>query len=222
MYLKNKQTGNAWLIGIIALGVLVSLGILVNYGLKGTANNNEAVKSQSSMAADVDNAMTADEKGGIAIDNKDAIMEDKEDGEMKDDTGTMMPPAPGDMIEKNDGTSGDGGLMAEDDVSVSGGAGDYLVYTAANYAAAEGDKRVLFFHAAWCPFCQEADRDFNANLEKIPAGVTLLKTDYDNAKDLKKKYGVTYQHTFVQVDASGNAVTKWNGGGINELIARLK
>jgi hypothetical protein len=35
--------------------------------------------------------------------------------------------------------------------------------------------------------------------------------DYDNSDELKKKYGVTYQHTLVQVDKDGNLIKKWSG-----------
>ena len=50
-----------------------------------------------------------------------------------------------------------------------------------------------------------------ANLQKIPAGIHILKVDYDHSEDLQKKYGVTYQHTFVQVDENGNLLKKWSG-----------
>ena len=40
--------------------------------------------------------------------------------------------------------------------------------------------------------------------------------------DLAKKYGITYQHTFVQIDSQGKEVTKWNGGQTDELAANIK
>lgn len=85
-----------------------------------------------------------------------------------------------------------------------------------------GQKVVLFFHAPWCPYCKAANTAFLNNLSQIPAGVTVLKTDYDSNTDLKKKYGVTYQHTFIQIDQQGNLVTKWNGGDIDNLKQNLK
>lgn len=98
----------------------------------------------------------------------------------------------------------------------------YVTYSQAAFDAAAGKKRVLFFHAPWCPTCRPADAAFQKDSALIPESVVLFKTDYDTSTDLKKKYNVTYQHTFVQVDASGNAVTKWNGGQITELIANIK
>jgi peroxiredoxin len=87
---------------------------------------------------------------------------------------------------------------------------------------AAGHKVVLFFHADWCPFCVEADKQFKAKLDQIPQGVTVLKTNYDTETALKKKYAVTYQHTFVQIDAEGNLSSKWNSGDIDNLKKNLK
>jgi hypothetical protein len=41
-------------------------------------------------------------------------------------------------------------------------------------------------------------------------------------KELAKKYGITYQHTFVQIDSTDQVVTKWNGGRLKELLSNLK
>jgi thioredoxin-related protein len=46
---------------------------------------------------------------------------------------------------------------------------------------------------------------------EIPENVNLLKVDYDNSSELKLKYGVTMQHTFVLVDAKGEMIKKWSG-----------
>lgn len=100
--------------------------------------------------------------------------------------------------------------------------GAYVPYSASAFSESSGKKRVLFFHAPWCPFCIAADKAFNANLSRIPADVVLLKTDYDTEKALKAKYVVTYQHTFVTVDGAGNKIKVWNGGDIEELIANTK
>lgn len=103
-------------------------------------------------------------------------------------------------------------------------AGSYQDYSTATIATEQkaGNKVVLFFHAPWCPYCKAADIAFKANATSIPAGVTVLKTDYDSNTELKKKYGVTYQHTFVQIDTNGNQVSKWNGGDIDNLIKYIK
>jgi len=103
----------------------------------------------------------------------------------------------------------------------------YVDYSEANLAkATESDgKAMLFFAAlAWCPSCQAADKDIQANFDKVPSDVTILRVDYDTAKDLKQKYAITMQDTFVQVDENGEEVTRWNSGGqgVQALLANAK
>lgn len=107
-------------------------------------------------------------------------------------------------------------------VSKAATPGQYLEYSPAVFAASGGSKRVYFFHASWCPTCKAANQEFMDNQNKIPADVIILKTDYDHETELKKLYGITYQHTFVYVDANGKELAKWNGGGITELVANTK
>lgn len=101
----------------------------------------------------------------------------------------------------------------------------FVAYSDENLKQATGDggKAIIFFHASWCPVCSEAEADLKANWDKVPADVTILKTDYDSARELKAKYGVVSQDTWVQVDDKGNEVTKWNSGGqgLASLLANL-
>jgi thiol-disulfide isomerase/thioredoxin len=91
-------------------------------------------------------------------------------------------------------------------------AGTYEPYAPSKLAMASTDHTVvLFFHASWCPTCKALDADIKAHLDAIPGSLTILDVDYDTAADLKKKYGVTMQHTFVEVDAQGNLLKKWTG-----------
>ena len=80
---------------------------------------------------------------------------------------------------------------------------------------------VLFFYATWCPTCRSARKDFIERQNDFK-NINLILVDYDNSKDLKKKYGVTYQHTFVQIDENGNALAKWNGGATDDLLSKVK
>lgn len=95
----------------------------------------------------------------------------------------------------------------------------YQDYSPQVFTANTDKKRVYFFHAKWCPTCKVADQEFTSRANEIPQDVIVFKTDYDTEKDLKTKYGITYQHTFVYVDSAGNELAKWNGGGIAELIS---
>ncbi len=101
--------------------------------------------------------------------------------------------------------------------------GSYEDYAPEKIALAANNKVVLFFKADWCPTCRALDADINAHLSSVPTGTTILKVNYDNSTEQKKKYGVTYQHTFVQVDAQGNMIAKWTGSPtLAELIKKIK
>lgn len=101
--------------------------------------------------------------------------------------------------------------------------GSYEVYSAERLARAETGDVVLFFRASWCPSCRALNSSIESNLKSIPEGVTILKTDYDTETELKKKYGVTYQHTLVQVDKNGNMIKKWSGGStLDNLLSQIQ
>lgn len=98
----------------------------------------------------------------------------------------------------------------------------YVPYTPQVFAAASDKRRVLYFHAPWCPTCRPLDKALSSNPNQIPEGIVLFKTDYDTETALKTKYAVTYQHTFVEVDGQKNAVQTWNGGDIADIVSRLR
>ncbi len=77
-------------------------------------------------------------------------------------------------------------------------------------SATADEKVVLFFHATWCSTCKLLADDIATNAETIPDDVRILLVDFDSATDLKQKYGVTLQHTLVQVDSSGEAIEQWH------------
>ncbi len=104
----------------------------------------------------------------------------------------------------------------------------YRTNHAAELNEARSPRRVLFFYASWCPTCIPADKIISANQSTLPSDVIIYRLNYNDPdtdqteRDLAKQYGVTYQHTFVQIDESGEVVAKWNGGGFSELLANLK
>jgi len=92
---------------------------------------------------------------------------------------------------------------------------------AAAQALAEKGPTVLFFAADWCPTCRVALNDINANGARMNQ-ITVVVVDYDKAADLKAKYGVTSQHTYVQIDARGGKLAIWNGGGVDDIVKNVK
>ncbi len=103
----------------------------------------------------------------------------------------------------------DSAVLKDDAVTME--AGVYEAYAPEKLARAETGDVVLFFHASWCPSCRGLNSDIEKNLGAIPEDMSILKMDYDKETELKKKYGVTYQHTLVQVDKDGNLIKKWSG-----------
>ncbi|MDO8648523.1 MAG: thioredoxin family protein [Candidatus Peregrinibacteria bacterium] len=96
------------------------------------------------------------------------------------------------------------------------------VYTAyADGVIGNGKKSVLFFHAGWCPICKSAEADLKQWYSEEGFPLTTYKVDYDAETELKTKYGVTYQHTFVVIDGQGNVVQKLQGPSDAELQALL-
>lgn len=89
--------------------------------------------------------------------------------------------------------------------------GNYSDYSFEKLQSTSGNKAILFFAASWCPTCKALDLDIRNNISTIPANLAILKVDYDTSTALKTKYGVTYQHTLIQVDSSGNEIKRWFG-----------
>jgi thiol-disulfide isomerase/thioredoxin len=106
--------------------------------------------------------------------------------------------------------------------------GKYVTYSEGIINSTKDDRRVLFFYASWCSTCRPADKSFIDNEANIPEDVVVIRVNYNDPdtdqeeKDLAKKYGIGYQHTFVEIDAEGNKVNLWNGGGFEELLENLK
>jgi thiol-disulfide isomerase/thioredoxin len=89
---------------------------------------------------------------------------------------------------------------ATEPAAAPGTEGAYVDYSPTAIAEATGDT-VLFFHAPWCPQCRSVESDILSS--GVPAGVTIIKVDYDSNQDLRQEYGVTLQTTFVAVDRDG-------------------
>lgn len=81
---------------------------------------------------------------------------------------------------------------------VNPNAGRYTDYIDGKNMEHAYKKTILFFHAPWCGDCQAFDKVLREGT--IPAGVQILKVDYDSRQDLRQKYGVAKQSTFVELD----------------------
>ena len=134
------------------------------------------------------------------------------------------------IYSSSNSSKNDAAMMKKDETSMMDKsdtmmkAGSYESYAPEKIALASATHDVvLFFRASWCPICRALDADIKANLSKIPESLAILDVNYDNSTALKQKYGVTYQHTFVQVDKDGNLIKKWNGSPtLSALVSEVK
>lgn len=98
----------------------------------------------------------------------------------------------------------------EEPASVSA-SGRYVDYSADLVDDDGFQTTVLFFYAGWCPECRGYDMAINDST--MPDGTQVLKVDYDTSQDLRQKYGVTIQSSFVRVNETGDKQALWNGYG---------
>lgn len=142
-------------------------------------------------------------------------MEQKEDGMMADTDDAMMKKTDGAMVDEASMEKKDEGAMMQK--------GSYEPYAAEKLAKAHEGDVVLFFRASWCPTCRALDADIRANADTIPGGLTILDVNYDTETALKQKYGVTSQHTLVQVSSDGSLIKKWQGSAnLAALVTQVK
>lgn len=168
--------------GVILLGAIAYGAYAYTQSSAGTANEEKVMEEVGMMDKKMDEE-TMEDKGTIT----------KDDGMMQD---------PSSGMDKEEGMAEEGMMKP----------GSYEAYAPEKLAMAETGDVVLFFHASWCPSCRGLNADIEKNLGAIPSDLTILKVDYDAETELKKKYGVTYQHTLVQVSADGTLIKKWSGG----------
>ena len=128
------------------------------------------------------------------------------------------------MVGKEEGAMTEDKTMEDDSITDQGesGSGFYEDYSPEKLSRAGNGYVVLFFKAPWCPTCRALDKNINEHIEDIPSDVSILKVDYDTSTDLKMKYKITYQHTFVQVDQNGELVKKWQGSPtLSDLLSEI-
>lgn len=160
-----------------------------------------------------------------------SMMKPTEEKMMESDTkmedAGMMEEESDAMMEKPSMETKEGSMMKSEAMMMAKSE-RYVTYSKESLEQAKDSRRVLFFYASWCPNCKPADAEFREKMSEIPSDVTVVRVNYNDPdtdqeeKDLARQYGVTYQHTFVQIDQDGQAVTKWNGGKMAELLKNIK
>lgn len=168
----------------LVIGGVIIVTILISIGAfayNSSRNNNETVSTQDTKSGD---SMTKTDDKMMVGDKTEA----------------------GDSTEKSDDKMIKDDSMPKNEVS-----GKYAPYSSDLLANAKDGNVVIFFNATWCPTCRSTVKNINENLNNIPSDLTILSADYDKETSLRRKYGVTTQHTFVKVDANGDLIKKESG-----------
>jgi thioredoxin 1 len=186
------------LIGVVALGLVYSVVASVN-------------KSKMEEKAMMEEKMMMEKAEMEKKEIEDKAMMEKAEMEEKAmmEKEAMMKDGSDSMMKKE--TMADESMMKKDEEAAMMNKGSYEAYSASKIVLAEKGDVVLFFKASWCPTCRALDADIKANTTSIKDGLTILEVNYDVETSLKQKYGVTSQHTLVQVDKDGNLIAKWSG-----------
>lgn len=196
---------------VAAVIAILAIGGIATFATSGNKPKDQMVKDSMSKSSEIpkDIMLKKDEtmkKAEIMINQS---MTKTSDVMIKKDEGKMMQKDA--MTKTSDvGMQKESDTMSKDDASkkaeVSSPSGMYSQYSVNNLAQNSTGTNVIFFHAPWCPSCRSVDAEINANLDKLPENFQVLKADFDTSTELKKKYGVTGQSTFVKVDKDGNKV----------------
>lgn len=115
------------------------------------------------------------------------------------------------VTSNNTNTVNSNGTINNASIMTMSDPGVYTTYSPSALTNIMNHKNVLYFTAPWCSFCQITNTDIQANLNKIDSRLHILAVDYDSNVELRTKYGVTSQHTFVVLDVAGNIIKKTNG-----------
>ena len=168
------------------------------------AGGNKETESKDAM----DDAMNDAMDGGAMMKADDTMAEDS----MTEESMAQDTMSDSTMMKADDPMPGEG-------MATMGGLIEFTTLEKAE-AYAENAPAVLFFYADWCPTCKAAIKEFRSMAGDF-GDIALYVVNYDTSAALKKRYGVTYQHTFVQVDTHGDSIAMWNGGGMAELKANI-
>ena len=97
----------------------------------------------------------------------------------------------------------------------------YEEFSQGKYVVAKTDGKpiLLNFYANWCPTCREQEpRTVSLFIDgRVPDGIAAFRVNYDDTdtdddeKALAKELRVTYQHTYIYFDSSGNETARTIG-----------
>lgn len=102
--------------------------------------------------------------------------------------------------------------------------GSYITYQEylTSPDAYKNHKRIYFFRTNWCFACKIIAAEARANPTLIPENIAVIEVDFDTQAELRSKYDVTSQTTFVQVAADGTKLGQWHAQNFREAVAQVR
>jgi thiol-disulfide isomerase/thioredoxin len=160
-----------------------------------------------------EDAMMEKKKAGEGMQSStDAMM--KNEGGMEKDNTMKDTKTEGDTMMKEKAMKKDNAMIKDEGMKKdSAMENDAMMKRHATYSAysdsvlANGETKVLYFYAGWCPKCRAHDERLSAWYPSDDFAYSVYKIDYDSSTELKQRYGVVQQHTFVLVDGQGNKIS---------------
>ena len=211
----QKNSKNLLIASLIILIGFVSIA-LYNYS---SSNNRKIVNTiqtefKNSTSLNIDNNNTNSEEN-LSMTDKDSQM--KNETEMTNNNAAMT------KEESNKIITMDGESKMSESPKIEILKGTYEIYSPEKLSLAENGKVLLFFHAPWCPICRVIESEINSNPNSITRGVHILKVDFDTSITLRQKYGVTVQHTFIEVNKDGGQIQKWSDSSrLSDVLNHVK
>lgn len=192
----GENNTSKFALGAISLILVIVVGVVIALNLNSDSEDNE------------NTADTTTESTSNSTDNPNTATSDNND------------PMMGSEDESNNNSDSDSNMDSNENDADASQAGVYTDYTGPEQLTSNDN--VLFFKASWCSTCAALEEDIESNSENIPSDLSIFTVDYDEETDLRKEYGVTVQHTLVQVDENGEQVQKWVGSpSLDDIVSKV-
>lgn len=194
IFMKRKYKGGVKIYILLFIITILIIGSAMMFGYGGDAVQSAKEDTQNK-AQDALNQKGEEVMGKVIGGSQEII------GQKLKETGEKM------LEEEYTAVKGDPGFY-----------GDYGEVDATHF-----ERVILFFTAPWCPSCTDAQNNIEINQKEIPANVAVVRVDFDHNNELREKYNVNKQHTFVLIDKSGEEISRWdNSKTLSEIIDNIK
>ena len=156
-------------------------------------------------------ANTLARAAGMNVQKNEGMMQEDASDEQEGELMQGMPAMDGNMqgdehMVENMGAMGEEGMESAPPTQEPQGLAMGKCTAFTDDVIGNGKSSILFFAASWCPSCQAHSDRLASWYEGGTIYPSVYKVDYDNSNDLKSRFGVVQQDTFVRIDGEGNAV----------------